>query len=450
VTELAARDKKFVEDLAKVDDLPFDYVMGTLERDRSFESDRIVSLSLSSYDAATLDLRGLDALTKVSVSSDELETITLGALPKLVSLKVETEALGALDLSGCTALTSLDLARCGLEKLPALPPRLTALKVADNPLGAFVLTWPTLESLDVTRCELSALDVSKLPGLRRLDCAFNTIKKLDLGKLDRLEVLWCQGNGAELRLPPKAPLTKVAVGKNPLRAFDASRYPKLTMLFVDDGALSSLTLDNPALEHLDCAKNALSQLDVASARALRILTANENPIRSLDLRALPKLRELAIDTTVTVECTDLQKHVLPDLRARFGLPKPTKTIAKMDLYQLHAFVDAYNWDDGPKALFQVVRHAECTLATAMLMYWQSQPAEFSSFAKPKDAPQSERKWVELLREIEAGVAKKKFARGPLSFDVHDVGGVDLSDDDAAIPAHMRVVVKGEAKKRSAH
>jgi hypothetical protein len=233
------------------------------------------------------------------------------------------------------------------------------------------------------------------------------------------------------------------VSKNPRSALDAGTFPTLKTLFIDSTGLRALTLANPVLEHLDCSENELASLDAASAPALRWVKAQKNPLRSLDIRKLAKLAELAVDPNVDVRGTDLQKHVLPVLRAKFGLPKPTKTIAKMDLYQLHAFVSDYNWDDGPKALFQIVRHPACTLATALLVYWQSEPAELSTFATPKDAPKTERPWVELLREIESGVAKKRFARGPLPFDVRDVGGVDLSNADAAIPARMREVVKAK-------
>lgn len=442
--ELAASDRAFVEQLAERGGLPFDYVLGTVTRDGAVENGRLVAVSLSSYEGAAIDLRPLDALVKVRIAGERLASVTLGAPTKLESLTLTSPRLASIDVSGCAALTSLDLSRCKLTKVPALPPRLAKLALADNPLGRCDVASKTLEWLDVTRCQLQALDVSALRGLRRLDCAFNAIAELDLRKHDRLETLWCQANGAEVKLPPRAPLTCLSIGKNPRKKLDASVFPSLKTLFVNGTGLSALTLANPVLEHLDCSGNELTTLDLTAAPALRIVTAQTNAFRSLDVRALAKLDELAIDAAVEVRCSDLQKNVLPALRERFGLPKPTKTIAKMDLYQLHSFVAKYNWDDGPKALLEVVRHPACTLATALLVYWQSEPAELAAHETPKAAPRSERAWVELLREIEAGVAEKRFARGPLGFDVHDVGGVDLSDSHPGIPRAMRQVVKAQA------
>jgi hypothetical protein len=446
--KLATRDAQFVEKLAKLEGLPLDYVMGTLERDKSFEGDRLVSLSLASYEGDELDLTGLDALQKVHVSGDELASMKLGTLPKLASLSVQGSPLASIDLSGCAALVSLELARCALKCVPALPSRLTKLSLADNALEEFTLASSTLESLDVTRCELRALDVSKLPGLLRLDCAFNAIASLDLRAHGTMHTLWCQGNAGEIVLPSRAPFRVLVISKNPRQKLDASAYPKLETLFVDGAGLVTLALDNPALTNLDCGNNALTKLDLAGAPSLQYLKANANALRALDLRAAPKLRELDIDPKVEIECTDLQKHVLPDLRARYGLPKPTKTISKMDLYQLHAFVAQYNWDSGPKALRDVVRHPACTLETALHVYWLSEPGEFAAFATPRDAPKAERPWVELLKEIETGVATKKFARGPFGFDLRNIDGADFSDDHPAIPPLMREPVTLKLKKKA--
>jgi hypothetical protein len=198
-----------------------------------------------------------------------------------------------------------------------------------------------------------------------------------------------------------------------------------------------LTLNNPKLQHLDCSKNLLTSLDFSNARSVRNLNAESNRFQKLDLEALHRLSNLTLDSTTGVACTELQKHTLPTLRARFGLPKPTKTLSKMDLFQLHAYVQSYNWDDGEKRLFEVIRHPECSLATALLVYWQSQLHDFSGYRKPKDAPRDEQKLVELLREIEAAVEARRFAPGLIAFDATDVNGVDISHADPKIPNCMR-------------
>jgi hypothetical protein len=275
---------------------------------------------------------------------------------------------------------------------------------------------------------------------------FDRIRELDLSRARGLEALACSGNGAaSITLPEGAPLRELAISKNPRERFDASAYPALTKLFVDGAGLRSLTLANPALEHLSAGENALGALDVSGARALRVLRVSKNPLPALNVRALDGLRQLEVDASVDVACTELQRHTLPALRARSGLPAPTRKISEMDAFQLHAFVQRYNWDDGAKRLFEVVRSPACSLATALLVYWKSEPGDLARYATARSAPRAEREWVELLREIEAGVANAKKPRwkaNAIAFDVRDVDGVDLSDDDPAIPAAMLAPVVG--------
>lgn len=63
--------------------------------------------------------------------------------------------------------------------------------------------------------------------------------------------------------------------------------------------------------------------------------------------------------------------------------------------------------DGEKRLFDVVRHPQCDRATALLVYWLSEPGEHTQYPKPADAPKSQRKMVELLREIEKKMSRPR-------------------------------------------
>jgi hypothetical protein len=324
---------------------------------------------------------------------------------------------------------------------------LRALALDGNPLASISLRSPTLEHLDVTDCGLDVLDVSGLPSLVELQCMRNRIRVLDLSAVRLLQSLWCAGNGANVTLPKAAPLRRLVMGNNPRASFDASAFPALEMLFVDGMGLETLVLGNSSLEHVRASGNALNGLDLSKAPAVRVLDVSSNAISAIDLTPLRKLRELTLDASVETTCTELQKHTLPVLRTRFGLPRPTKTLSKMDGFQLHAFVQQYNWDDGPKRLFDVIRHPACSLTTALLVYWQTQPGEFAEHATAARAPRDVKKWVELLREIESGIASRKWAPNGIEFDAHDVDGVDLSDDDTRIPASMRVPVAGGPSAR---
>lgn len=433
---LAPPDQRFLARVAKVEGLPEEHVLHRIAGDHGVEAGRLVAVRLVGYEGTSLDVSALVALRSLCVTGD-LRELTLGELPLLASLDVSESQVTSLDLTGLPALVQLNVSQSKLAILPRLPEGLRALACADLPLGAVSLRSASLSKLDVTRCGLAELDVSGLPALSSLECSFNRIGALDLRSLDRLEILWCTGNQAALTLPASAPLARLSIGKNRLDALDAGAFLQLELLFVDGMGLGELNLENPKLDHLDCSTNDLATLDLSRAPRIGTLEAKGNRLRELDLRPLHRLQGLSIDREVDIRCTELQKHTIPTLRARFGLPGPTRTIAKMDAYQLHAVANHHNWDDGEKRLFQVIRHPACTLATALLVYWKSEPQEFTAFASARDAPRGDRTIVELLREIEAGVEAGRYAKGPIPFDARDVGGVDLSDDDPGIPAVMR-------------
>lgn len=241
---------------------------------------------------------------------------------------------------------------------------------------------------------------------------------------------------------PEAPgLSKVWARRTRLAELDASRYPALEYLALQECGLRALRLVNPALETLDVTGNALEALDVSAAPRLARLLCSGNPLRRIDVTGLRRLESAAVPDEAEIVCTELQKHVVPELRARFGLPKPTTVLAKVDGYQLHRHADGHNWDDGTKRLHDIVRHPACDLATALLVDWLSEPGEHTAWPDAASAPREGRKMVALLREIEERVASGAYATRLIPFDVRDVGGVDLSDDDPAIPAIMREPVR---------
>ena len=188
-------------------------------------------------------------------------------------------------------------------------------------------------------------------------------------------------------------------------------------------------------------RNQLHELDLGKAPRLSHLQLAGNPLSRIDVSPLRRLAEATFPSEAEIVCTELQKQTVPELRARFGLPKGSASLSKMGPYELHRFVEAYNWDDGEKKLFDVVGHSQCDRATALLVYWQSEPGEHTQYAKPEDAPKRERKMVQLLREIETKMAAGGFETALIPFDLHDVGGTDLSDDDKRIPSVMRKPVK---------
>lgn len=408
------------------------------------EGGRLVRVRIYDTGPKELDLRGLDALVSFStVWKVGLKSLTLGDHPRLAALRLEDNALKALDVGGCTALRHLDVRNNQLSSLKALPKGLVDLLCAQNPLEELdVSSLTSLEQLSAFECGLTKIDLEPLVRLREVLLHSNQLRQIDCSSLTAVTSMFLNDNGARITLPKNAPaLANLGADGNPIENLDASGYPALLYLRLARCGLRSLQLDNPALELLDVENNALETLDLTMAPRLSHLKLAGNPLKRIDLSPLRRLSSVTWPDQAELVVTELQKNTVPELRARFGLPKGSASLPKMGPYELHRVVDEYNWDDGAKKLTDVVRHPSCDKATALLVYWLSEPAEYTQYAKPADAPKGERKMLELLREIEKKMASGGFGTELIPFDVSDVGGTDLSDDDAGIPAIMREPVK---------
>ena len=443
---LTPAERRFVEPIAKKRKEKPWHQLDTFTTDDApaLEGGRLVRVRLYDPCPKALDLRGLDALVDVSTIGEVgLEGITLGKHPRLAVLRFDDNAVKALDVSGCPALRTLDVRNNKLSSLKGLPKGLVVLLCAENPLKALdVSALTSLEELSAYECGLTRIDLRPLVRLRELLLQDNAGLDVDCSSLAALTSLFVTENGARVTLPKKAPaLAELGVSGNPLEKLDASVYPALDHLRAARCGLRTLRIDNPVLDLLDVENNALETIDLGKAPRLSTLKLAGNPLSRIDLSPLRRLANVTLPEGAEVVATELQKNTVPELRARFGLPKGSAQLAKMGPYELHRFADGYNWDDGEKKLFDVVRHPSCDRATALLVYWLSEPGEHTEYPKPTDAPKDARKMVELLREIEKKMAAGGFKSELIPFDLRDVGGTDLTDDDKRIPAVMRKPVK---------
>jgi hypothetical protein len=269
-------------------------------------------------------------------------------------------------------------------------------------------------SLSLVGFEGTSLDVSDLDALERLEVVGRhqpdgttkgPLASIVLGELPRLERLGLEGFPAlaELDLSGCPALLELAIPRDGFEAAPALP-PKLDALSLDGNAalracsLRSRTLRRldvsrcglDALEALSCSGNGAPDITLPEGAPLRELAMSKNPRERFDASAYPALAKLFVD----------------------GAGLRSLTLANPALEHL---------------------------------YWKSEPGDLARYATAKSAPRAEREWVELLREIEAGVANAKKPRwkpNAIAFDVRDVGGVDLSEDDPAIPAAMRAPVVG--------
>ena len=90
-------------------------------------------------------------------------------------------------------------------------------------------------------------------------------------------------------------LTDLLCGDNNLTELDVSENPELKRLICYNNSLTSLNLNkNTKLESLNCNKNKLTVLDVRENKSLSWLRCKNNCLTSLDLRNNPKIGDLQV------------------------------------------------------------------------------------------------------------------------------------------------------------
>ena len=90
-------------------------------------------------------------------------------------------------------------------------------------------------------------------------------------------------------------LTDLFCSDNNLTELDVSENPELKRLICYNNSLTSLNLNkNTKLESLKCNKNKLTVLDLRENKSLWWLRCNNNCLTSLDLRNNPKIRDLQV------------------------------------------------------------------------------------------------------------------------------------------------------------
>lgn len=144
--------------------------------------------------------------------------------------------------------------------------------------------FPELEDRDCSENQLTQLDVSKNPKLKRLVCYKNKLTSLDVSGNTSLTELHCYTNQlTSLNLGENANLNKLNCVVNRLTSLDLSGNANLTILSCSSNLLTSLDVsNNPNLILLDCERNLLTSLNVSKNTELDTLDCSGNK-RSLEL-----------------------------------------------------------------------------------------------------------------------------------------------------------------------
>lgn len=213
---------------------------------------KLGTVSLGSSGYTSLNVSGMTQLDGVMLWTTNIETINTEGASALRFVRLSNSPVESIDLSTNNQLnsfysyhsngddgkarlssviwpenrenlTSITLWWDELEEFnPSDFPNLVDLTLFRMPLTELIFSAeaPKLESLEVNRCQLANMDVTKCPALTSLYAYYNQLESVDVSKNTKLTYLNLRGNQ--------------------LQTLDVSQNPNLTNLFVTENRLSML------------------------------------------------------------------------------------------------------------------------------------------------------------------------------------------------------------------
>ena len=101
-------------------------------------------------------------------------------------------------------------------------------------------------------------------------------------------------------------------------------------------------------------------------------------------------------------------------------------LAHLDAKQLHQLADQWNWDDGYEELHAIIAQRQCSLATALMLYWRGQPHYYRKFSHRDQIPFFNLGPYDLLKEIEERLRAGGFQHHGIAYDPRQDQGIDFT------------------------
>ena len=266
---------------------------------------------------------------------------------------------GVKDLTGIHFFTELTKLEAWNMDLSAKPLDLTANT--------------KLEVIDMYHAGLTAIDVTTLVNLNKLNVGANNLTSLDVSNNTKLTHLNCYYNTG-------------------LKSIDLSNLPLLDFLHIYGSPVGTLDLShNTQLTILSCPKCELTTLDVSMLPMLKTIICGQNYLTTLDLSHNPELEEVDVASSnkfVTLDlsaCTKLTKVYLDNCRLTELTLNPTCTsLTRLEIYAnklngaaMTAFVESLPTTSGgflraydPKSVNEGNVMTTTQVATAVAKGWK--------------------------------------------------------------------------------
>ena len=231
--------------------------------------------------------------------------LTLAADKNIVAVWAKTEDNSPITVEGCTVDT---LASENQKDLTAntngakitLKGKIIELRVDYNyplvgPLTALdVSGLAKLKKLNCGGNQLTTLNASGLTELKEIKCYSNKLTELNVQGCTALQKLECSSNNLpELNVQGLTALQELSCPNNKLTELDVRGLIVLKNLRCNQNKLNSLKVKGlTALEELNCFGNNLTELDVQGLTKLQKLECEENQLAKLNASGLTELKEI--------------------------------------------------------------------------------------------------------------------------------------------------------------
>ena len=165
--------------------------------------------------------------------------------------------------------------------------------------GTTVILKGKITELDVSGTDsneqpLTALDISGLTALQKLDCDYNQLTSLNVQGLTSLKELYCTGNQlTALNVQGCASLGRLWCSHNQLTELNVQGLTALQWLDCSGNQLTALNVQGlTSLKELYCTGNQLTALNVQGLTALQELYCSYNQLTELNVQGRASLKEL--------------------------------------------------------------------------------------------------------------------------------------------------------------
>lgn len=287
------------------------------------------SLELEYFDCArmsrieSLDFSNCHKLKHVIVNECSLSKLEIPSDAPLEELLCEKNRIDNLDLSHFDKLLELNCSNNKLTKFDVFSPVIRTLYAMNNDLREIDLSKardlkylalmnnpnllsidlsknPKIETLSLSSCGLSELNVTAQKELNRLWCNSNKISSLDLRNNSKLYSFQVKSNLLDKVLLPTNPdsLAIVSLANNKLNTISFAKCDSLKSIDLGSNLLESVSTDNlKNLQVLNIRNNKIHQLNLSENPKLNMIGIIGNGMTACQLNAiykqLPKLQKMS-------------------------------------------------------------------------------------------------------------------------------------------------------------